>query len=123
MAPNHWDVCPHVENFLAFAMKNGIEVKPEPKKKPFYDWSKIFGLGRKKRDVDNETSLEIEASSTAQPMVAPVTATKEPEKRKLLVVVTFRLACEDYKKPILRWMRENHDRWSEFLDKVSTLSL
>ncbi|CAJ0951468.1 unnamed protein product, partial [Mesorhabditis belari] len=99
-APNYWDHCPHLDSFLEFARRNGIEVKPA-KEDSGFDLFSIFG-GRRKRQANESV---VEATTTTQKSIETTTTPKVDPKER----------CKEYRKPMLEYMATNRDKWNNFL--------
>ncbi|CAJ0585861.1 unnamed protein product, partial [Mesorhabditis spiculigera] len=109
LAPNYWDHCPHLDQFLAYTEQKGVKIVPVVKNEGF-DFMSLFG--RRKREVAGNVTVQNVTTPTATPVAAaattvtPVTTTTtiSPEKR-----------CKEYRQPMLEYMSANPETIAQYI--------
>ncbi|KAK6034567.1 hypothetical protein COOONC_27927 [Cooperia oncophora] len=130
MSPNYYDVCPLIDRFRSYAEKNNITLEADDFSHDVYEFDlfSLFNMGsrrRKKRDTEAMDALRVndteDASlqpskplSGADDSVAEAAAQEELQRREKAKKAAAE-ECKAYRGPMMRWMFDNPDKWSEFL--------
>uniref|UniRef100_A0A7I4Y6A8 SSD domain-containing protein n=1 Tax=Haemonchus contortus TaxID=6289 RepID=A0A7I4Y6A8_HAECO len=132
MSPNYYDVCPMLDRFRSYAEKNNITLEADDFSHDVYefDFLSLFNMGsrrRRKRDIDtldalrsNDTEVTESPITTSKPELNPTdavaeSAANEEAQRKEKAMKAAAEECKAYRGPMMRWMFDNPDKWSEFL--------
>ncbi|VDP51202.1 unnamed protein product [Heligmosomoides polygyrus] len=128
MSPNYYDVCPTLGRFRDYAARNNITLEADDFSHDVYEFDllSIFGhRRRRKRDTDvvrvNDTQSEavpLATSATgASDPVAEEIAREEADRREKTRKAAAE-ECKAYRGPMMRWMFDHPDKWSEFLSEA-----